>query len=228
MSKAKSNAAGSLLDRYARADLWNADERRARERDAKKTAVLLTAADMFLSHGSHRVSMTDIAGQLGITKPALYNYFSCKDEILFECFRQSNDLIVRELAAIEGSPDRSGLERLRDFIRAYARLVATDYGAVMVRLDDRDLPMEMRNQVRRFKREIDSRVRAVVKQGITDRSIANCDPKMVTFAVVGALNWIGQWFRTDGPSDAEKIGEEFAQLLTEGFANSGQEGRSAD
>src|SRR3546814_1375004 len=83
MSKAKSNAAGSLLDRYARADLWNADERRARERAAKKTAVLLTAADMFLSHGSHRVSMTDIAGQLGITNPALYNYFSCKDEIMF-------------------------------------------------------------------------------------------------------------------------------------------------
>src|ERR1700749_4202556 len=83
------------------ASLWKSSNQREQERNEKRTAVLSIAAEMFLERGSHRVSMNDIADQLGITKPALYNYFSSKDEILFECFRQSNRAIVAQLDVIE-------------------------------------------------------------------------------------------------------------------------------
>lgn len=216
MSKGK--GAPALADAVKRpAALWKTTERRQQEREEKRMAVLLTAAEMFLERGSHRVTMTDIADQLGITKPALYNYFTSKDAILLECFRQSNLVIVAQLDVIEQA-GRDGLTQLQAFIRAYTRLVAVDYGSVMIRLEDRELPDPLREEVRGYKRAIDARVRAIVAKGMEDGSILLCDIKLATFAILGALNWIGQWFRSDGPASVEQVGDEYAQRLTIGLA----------
>lgn len=218
MSKVESKVREDAVARDDRSELWSTDERRGQERLAKRMAVLVTSAELFLARGTHRVSMNDVAARLGITKPALYNYFNSKDEVLFECFRYSNDLIVRELDEIEAATNVSGIERLRMFIRAYSRLVATDCGSVMVRLDDRDLPPDMRGRVRAYKRAIDTRIRAIISSGIADGSIVSCDVKMSAFIVFGALNWIGQWFLRDGPLDLDAVGESYALRLTEGLA----------
>jgi AcrR family transcriptional regulator len=198
------------------ASLWRSPSQREDERNEKRTAVLSVAAEMFLEHGSHRVSMNDIADQLSITKPALYNYFGSKDEILFECFRQSNRAIAAQLDVIELAGGE-GLGQLREFIQSYARLITVDYGSVMIRLEDRELPDELRKEVRQYKRGIDMRVRAMIAKGIKDGSIVACDIKLTTFAVLGALNWIGQWYRSDGTYDANQIGREFAIRLTTGL-----------
>jgi hypothetical protein len=58
----------------------------------------------------------------------------------------------------------------------------------------------------------------MIAKGIKDGSIVVCDIKLTTFAILGALNWIGQWFRSDGANDANQIGREFAIRLTCGLA----------
>jgi hypothetical protein len=88
----------------------------------------------------------------------------------------------------------------------------------MIRLEDRELPDDLRKQVRQYKRGIDMRVRAMIAKGIKDGSIVVCDIRLTTFAILGALNWIGQWFRSDGANDANQIGREFALRLTSGLA----------
>ncbi len=215
MSKSKSDVRRTGT-RRREADLWNSEEKRRKEREEKRMAVLLTAAEMFLERGSHRVSMNEIAHELGITKPSLYNYFASKDEILFECFRQSNEVIVSQIISIEKSAG-TGLERLSAFIRAYVRPITTVYGSVMIRLEDRELPDEMRTEVREYKRAIDARIRTMVAQGIEDGSIEPCDVKLATFVLLGALNWIGQWYDSDGSDSIDTIGEEFTRRLTAGL-----------
>jgi AcrR family transcriptional regulator len=69
----------------ADASPWMPFENRRRARDEKREAVLRTAVALFLEQGYHRVTLNDVAERLNITKPALYNYFRGKDEILFEC-----------------------------------------------------------------------------------------------------------------------------------------------
>ena len=65
---------------------WMPFESRRRARDEKREAVLRTAVQLFLEQGYHGTTLNDVAERLNITKPALYNYFRGKDEILYECW----------------------------------------------------------------------------------------------------------------------------------------------
>lgn len=195
---------------------WRPRAERGREREEKRQAVLRTAALLFLERGSTRVSMNDVAEQLNVTKPALYTYFRSKDDILAECIRTGAATVRDGLERVEAQGG-SGLERLRAFIREYARLGTTPSGACIIRLDDRALPDRERTEARRGKRAIDARVRALIAEGIADGSIVRCDVRLATFAVLGALNWIGQWYSPAGPNTPEEIGEAFATLLVEGL-----------
>ncbi|NKR04359.1 helix-turn-helix transcriptional regulator, partial len=59
---------------------------RKRDRALKREVVLQIAAALFLEQGYERTLMTEVARRLGITKPALYNYFTSKIDVLIECY----------------------------------------------------------------------------------------------------------------------------------------------
>ena len=60
-------------------------ESRRRARDEKREAVLRIAWRCSSSRAI-RHHARHVAERLNVTKPALYNYFRSKDEILFECW----------------------------------------------------------------------------------------------------------------------------------------------
>jgi len=192
-------------------------ESRRRARDEKREAVLRTAVQLFLEQGFHRATLNEVAERLNITKPALYNYFRGKEEILFECWSLGQEQVDEFIAEID-TGGGNGLARLRKLVRAYAEVMATDYGASLVRFDPRDLTEKNRKTVRAAKKNIDRTFRKYINDGIADGSIKPCDPKLSAFAIAGSLNWIGHWFQRGGALSAEAIAREFAARLTEGLA----------
>ena len=50
--------------------------------EGTKERILRTALELFAQNGYLGTSMNDIAGQLGITKAALYKHYASKQEIL--------------------------------------------------------------------------------------------------------------------------------------------------
>lgn len=195
---------------------WAPFEDRRRARDEKKYAVLRMAAQLFLDVGYHRATLNDVAARLNITKPALYNYFRSKEEILEECYRLGQQMAEEAIAAIDAEGG-DGLTRLRKLIRAYALLMTIDFGMCLVRLDDRELSDEAHRRVRAEKRQDDLAFRKYVEAGVADGSIVECDPKLAAFAIAGSLNWIGHWYREGGVYSADQIANHFADLLTTGL-----------
>ncbi|VIO72619.1 Transcriptional repressor Mce3R [Bradyrhizobium ivorense] len=196
---------------------WLPFESRRRARDEKREAVLRTAVALFLEQGYHRATLNEVARRLNITKPALYNYFRGKDEILFECWAIGNEL-VDECIAETSAGGGSGLDKLRKLTVRYAELMTADYGKSLVRFDLRDLSDDNRKIVQSAKRRIDRAFRDYITQGIADGSVKPCDPKLSAFAIAGSLNWIGHWFQPDGALSGRAVAEEFAIRLTEGIA----------
>ncbi|WP_166296807.1 MULTISPECIES: TetR/AcrR family transcriptional regulator [unclassified Bradyrhizobium] len=196
---------------------WLPFESRRRARDEKREAVLRAAVQLFLEQGYHRATLNDVAKRLNITKPALYNYFRGKDEILFECWSIGNEL-VDECIAETSAGAGSGLAKLRKLVVRYAELMTEDYGKSLVRFDIRDLSEDNRKIVQTAKRRIDRAFRDYIVQGVEDGSVKPCDPKLAAFAIAGSLNWIGHWFQPGGELTGRAVAEEFAIRLTEGIA----------
>ena len=137
---------------------WLPFESRRRARDEKREAVLRAAVQLFLEQGYHRVTLNEVAERLNITKPALYNYFRGKDEILFECWSMGAELVDSVIIEINAGGG-TGLAKLRRLVHAYAGLMATDFGASLVRFDLRDLAETNAGAARAAKTRIDATFR---------------------------------------------------------------------
>jgi AcrR family transcriptional regulator len=200
---------------------WKAFQVRQRTLDTKRDAVLQTAAHMFLEHGYRSTSMSELATRLKITKPALYYYFNNKEEILVECYR-AGIVVIESLLDGAAVSEGNGLDKVRAYVEAYAKaVISQDFGRCVAMLDDSQLSAKTRRDVRTLKRRIDASIRAYVEEGITDGSIAPCNVKLACFAMAGAINWIGTWYRPDGELGPNEIASEFARFLTCGLAQRG-------
>jgi AcrR family transcriptional regulator len=189
---------------------------RRRNPDAKREAILRTAVQLFIERSYGRTAMTDIAGRLRITKPALYHYFRNKDDILLECYRWGCMLIRERLDEITAQ-SRTGLDKVIAFIRSYAAVITVDFGRAVIRLEDGELSRAARAEIRSYKREIDHRLRAFIEQGIADGSIRRCDAKLAAFSIAGCLNWTCMWYQPGGPLSAAEIAENFVDTFTRGL-----------
>ncbi len=212
LKKVKPNAEKRQAD-----EPWKAFQVRHRSMEVKRDAVMKTAAHLFLEHGYQKTSMSLLAARLKVTKPALYYYFRNKEEILVECYRSG-------IAEIEGSlgrlnPDAgSAMARLKIYVHEYATVVLThEFGRCVAMIDDSELSAQTRRGVRNLKRKIDASVRSLVADGMLDGSIAMCNPKLVSFAIAGAINWAGTWYKPSGELSSGQIAQAFTDILTGGL-----------
>jgi AcrR family transcriptional regulator len=189
---------------------------RPRQRELKRDAVILAAARAFRERGYHNTTLDHIAALLNVTKPTIYYYLASKEQIIYECFRSGIGQITAVFAEL-GASAAPGREKLAALVLRYAEVMASDFGWCMVRVEDQDLSPAMGKRIKQLKSEIDQGLRRLIGAGIEDGSIRSCDPKMTAFALAGALNWIGHWYRAGEQLTAEQVGARFMDMFDNGL-----------
>ena len=185
--------------------------------ELKRDAVLKTAAYLFIEHGYQKTSMSLLSTRLKITKPALYHYFRNKEEILVACYRSGIAAIESHLKPLDCEPG-TALARLQIFVQGYATVILThEFGRCVAMIDDSELSADTRRGVRDLKRRVDASIRELVTAGMVDGSITECSPKLVSFAIAGAINWAGTWYKPGGELQPKQIAVEFTRILTGGL-----------
>jgi AcrR family transcriptional regulator len=191
-------------------------EDRERERRQKREAVLRTAASLFCTHGYSATQMSDVARQLGVTKPTIYYYFKNKEEVLVACFEAGFELMEATLLQ-DDMQGRTGAERLRRALYAYAEIMTMDLGKCAALIPTTDLSEENRGRINGHRRKFDDRIRTLVAAAVADGTIRPCDPKIATFAVLGGLNGLARWHRADGPLPPAELAQTVVDQLFAGF-----------
>ncbi len=196
---------------------WNkVVDSRDEQRRKKRQAVLEAGAFLFNENGFERTSLDDLARKLGVTKRTLYYYVQSKEEILMECVRQGMEFLETIIQSSEQEA-RAPLEQISLIITEYVRQVSTDFGAALVLTRENLLLDETRRTLRQTKSRLDRLMRDAISQGIASGDIAPCDPKLVSAAIFGALNWVPYWNRKAEPVPAEEIAKQFKQTFLHGL-----------
>jgi TetR/AcrR family transcriptional regulator len=189
----------------------------AQAAELKRASIVRAAAQCFSRLGFHGTSMDDIAGRLGVTKAALYRYVSNKHELLLESFNLAMDSSFANLDRAEAE-GRNGLDKLQIALRGYLADLIGKLGHPVVLLEENALlPAQSRAIIAR-RDAVERRYRGLVEEGIRDGSIVPCSPKLAVFALLGAVNWVPKWYRTDGAWSADQVAESLVSLVTRSLA----------
>ncbi|HZP48122.1 MAG TPA: TetR/AcrR family transcriptional regulator [Vicinamibacterales bacterium] len=178
--------------------------------------ILKSAAKAFRKLGYHGATVEQIATALHMKKGNLYYYFRNKEEILFACHQYSLDRLMQLLEEVEAS-QLPPAEQLRRLVHAFVHTILDELHGTALFLDLEALtPAHLKAVIVRRDR-FDHGVRQILENGMASGVFAQKDPKLVTFALMGAVNWIPRWFSPEGPATSEQIAEAFAEFFVAGL-----------
>jgi len=164
--------------------------------------------------------MSDIADEVGITKAGLYYFVESKEHLLYLITDYGLDLldstVVRPLDRFDDPR-----ELLVELIKLHTHMVLNRPREVTIILHERTaLTGVYREKILQRKKEYIEYVRNLLIR-LQQRGDArtDLDPTAATFFLLGALNWIYQWYKVDGPLTEQQLAKELTEVFTKGFLN---------
>ncbi|HXY03996.1 MAG TPA: TetR/AcrR family transcriptional regulator [Terriglobales bacterium] len=177
--------------------------------------MLRVAARLFQQQGYDATSMSDVAAALNLSKGGLYHHFQSKDEILFDLMNHAMDLTHQEiLDPVRRVTDPE--ERLRLLIKLHVEVVlsARDREITVLLHENHPLPPSLRKQINARKKEyiqfVENLIAEVQRARGTTRPVS---AHAATFALLGMINWLYQWYKPGGPLTPEEIAQQYTKIF---------------
>jgi AcrR family transcriptional regulator len=186
--------------------------------ERKRIEILRAAAAIFRRRGYHGTSVDQIASALNMAPGNLYYYFRNKEEILYVCHDYSLGLILKELEDVEQSaspPDRQIHRLIVSFVHLFIDVL---HGTAWT-LEVEALSPTLRKRVVAKRDRIDKGFRKIISTGMRKGVFAVRDPKLVSFVIFGAINWIPRWYDPAGRATSHEIAQIFADYLVAGLGS---------
>lgn len=180
---------------------------------------LAVAHDLFAERGYHEVTMDEVAAQVGVTKPLLYNYFGNKAKLFLACLDQAATSLEQTVVAAVGateSPDQA----LREGMRAFFNFVAADRQTWLV-LFDEALPAE--SEVGRALAAHRRRILDFIAGAVRQQFPPHAPPKVETeidalsTAILGAAESLAHWWLRTEAISAEQAAELLISTIEPGL-----------
>lgn len=184
-----------------------------------KTAETIYEASvkLFSENGFTGTTMRDIAKAVGILPGSLYAHINSKDEILSEIVESGINKFLSIQDVIAESTD-SVENKLKRAINIHVAVVAEDPEKMLIVFHQwRYLSGEKRDRAVKMRRDYASMYVNILKQGIKEGVFRDVDVKVEVFSILGALNWIPEWFQQSGEYTAELIGQKIAETFLRGL-----------
>lgn len=186
---------------------------RAQKVAKKKQEILRSAAAVLADKGYQGTTMEEVAAKLLMTKGSMYYYFKNKDDLLYQCHQMIMELSLEQIKEVFNS-DLNPVEKLRNAIKGHILLATSEKSMFMVM----DKPNQhfsdiQLQEVLELRKSYSHYFDKIIHQGIESQVFEQVDVRMVRMIILGALNWIQEWYDQSGPQSAEKISNAYAGYL---------------
>jgi len=164
--------------------------------------IIETALEIFSTKGTRDLTMAEIAEKLGVSKGALYSYFTSKDEILKEIYQSGRQIIRKILCASSDADDftqamekiyQLTIEKYDKYIRIYFELLALathDEKIKKIVKDDYEKDFDVTHEFiqnliskKKIRTDVDSRILAQLFRslwmGASEKLVLGYDPAEV-------------------------------------------------
>lgn len=180
--------------------------------------LVAVATRLFAERGFEGTSVQAVVEAAGVTKGAMYHYFSSKDDLLYEVYARVLRLQMQQL---EHFADAEGPvpERVHAAAQDVVETSVENFDDTVIFFRSlHQLSAEKQAEVRAERRRYHERFRALVEEGQRAGVFRTDVPAdLVVDYYFGAVHHLGSWYRKGGPLTGEQIGRHFADLLLAGL-----------
>ncbi|MFV9452204.1 TetR/AcrR family transcriptional regulator [Rhodococcus sp. NM-2] len=184
--------------------------RSAPPRSVTKADVLEAALTLFAERGYHGTSLKEVAEELGIRTPSLYNHMESKNALLRQIVLQTLHQVVDDFEYVLAQTS-DPTQRLRAATAVYAYRHATHRREALVvnheavHLEDPDW-----TGAHDIRRQHEHGFRQLIADGCAAGVFTVDSPKVASFAIREMCVSIARWFRADGPLSAVDVAEQYS------------------
>jgi AcrR family transcriptional regulator len=182
-------------------------------------SVRSAAVSLFATNGYANTSVQQIVDAAGVTKGAMYHYFSSKDDLLFAIYEQMLTLQSEHLEAIVGR----GLGTHDTLRAACVDVIETSIdflpeGTVFFR-PVHMLPEARQGEVKRRRRSYHDEFASLIERGQREGLYRIDIPMAVLVAnFFSDVHYLPQWYSPEGREDKALIAAQLTDLFLSGIA----------
>lgn len=185
-------------------------ERRTLE---KKEQILLTAITIVNRRGYDGATMEEIAAELLMTKGSLYYYFKNKSDLMFQCH---NLILSQATKELEENLNGEGTaeEILRQMIDTHINYAIEEKETYNLIIEpERIFDDEQLTPVLELRKYYSGLFDQVIARGIASKEFLVEEPIIIRMMILGAMNWIQQWYRPDGRLTKEELKKNYGDYI---------------
>lgn len=180
--------------------------------------ILNAALQLFMEKGYVNTSMDEIAEAVKLTKGGLYHYVDKKEDLLVGTHDQMLDALLNRVGdAVASESDPA--EQLRKWLWEYAKVVKDYQSHVKVFFTEiNHYPKEHFNRMSQRRDLVPVMLRQILVDAVSAGRIAeNMNPIIVSFLVLGMVNWLYIWYRPLGKFSIEEVIGTMEKVLFDGL-----------
>jgi AcrR family transcriptional regulator len=189
-----------------------------RPRASSRDAILVAFATLVSERGYADASLSDVAAAVKVSKGTIVHHFGTKDQMLSELMERYMERRLADLRRLENEFETP----LEQFVAAIFSLVAiheTDPAASRGFMREFTLfatSKEMKD-VRLMRREYQTKLTAIVEQGMSSGLLRREDIDLVTLQIFGMCNYAWTWFRPGERWSVREVAGTFVAVVLQGL-----------
>jgi len=179
--------------------------------------IIEAIAELFKEKGFHNASINDISERVGLKGGSLYYHIKSKEDALFKICAEGMNLYLAELEKIMVTDD-APKKKLKHIIEIHVDHFANNFPKAVVSLIEfRALGDNYRKRYNEKRITIESYIKDVLRDGMDKGVFRKGDIKLMSFAVLGMLNWMVVWYNPEGKWGPNKLKKEFTKMILSGI-----------
>jgi len=194
----------------------------------QKAKMLEAARRLFWEKGYRATSMRDIAVAYGCRPANIYNFFSDKEEILFEVLREEMEQIINPIKHLEEDDGSSPMEQLRFLIECHLKVTLSYRRSSRLLFDVAldNLSFEKRKTIIGLRDDYDRIIRTVIRRGIDRGHFPEMDVKLAGFMIASMITRTRIWYHPKKGVSVKELGDFISKFSFYGLNGSGRKSQN--
>ena len=168
-------------------------------------AIREAAVRVIAKHGFQAASLREIAKEVGIRAPSLYNYIKSKEKLLYELLKEPLQAMIAEYRTLTaGITDP--VTRMQIFTQVHLNFHLNSRLEVFIgNMELRSLTGPHYRTITALREEYAQLLQKIIQDGVKEGVFTAPEPRVVALVMLGMLSGVCNWYKPDGPMSSEEM-----------------------